>query len=93
MHLKLIVFCVVAVALVHAVSDGEWNSYKQKFGKQYNSPEDDALHRSIYDKNVQDINAHNQRFKAGQETWEKGINKFTDMTEEEKQSSFGLLRE
>ncbi|XP_023020969.1 cathepsin L-like proteinase [Leptinotarsa decemlineata] len=90
MHLKLVVFCIVAVALVHAVSDEEWNSYKQKFNKKYNTPQDDALHRSIYEKNVQKIDAHNQRFKAGQETWEMGINQFTDMTEEESKKSFGL---
>ncbi|XP_023020967.1 protein CTLA-2-alpha [Leptinotarsa decemlineata] len=90
MHIKLIVFCVVAIAFAHAVSDGEWNSYKQKFNKHYNTPQDDALHRSIYEKNVQEINAHNQRYKAGQESWEKGVNQFTDMTEEESKRSRGF---
>ncbi|XP_074038542.1 cathepsin L-like proteinase [Leptinotarsa decemlineata] len=90
MHLKLIVFCVVAVTLAHAVTDEEWNDFKQKFYKHYDSPEEDALHRSIYEKKLQDINEHNQRFKAKLESWQKAVNQFADLTEEESKWSRGF---
>ena len=42
-----------------------------------------ARRASIFAANVAKIVAHNERYNRGEETFSKGINQFTDMTERE----------
>jgi Cathepsin propeptide inhibitor domain (I29) len=62
-----------------------------KFSKKYDQVED-AKRFDIFKKKVQEFEAHNEKFKKGEVTWEAGVNQFTDQTEEEaKNRNFGLL--
>ncbi|KAG5868793.1 hypothetical protein JTB14_001702 [Gonioctena quinquepunctata] len=95
MHLKLLVFCAVAIIVVQTSplpSAEDWNSFKVSYNKRYSSPEDEALHRSIYERNIQAINEHNSKYQRGEVTWKMGVNQFTDMTDEERNRYLGLRR-
>jgi len=45
--------------------------------------------RSIFEATVRDIVAHNSK---GQKTWEKGINAFSEMTEEEFMEYYTIVK-
>ncbi|KAM8713466.1 hypothetical protein ACLKA7_013734 [Drosophila subpalustris] len=60
-----------------------WNSYKMDFDKFYESESEERLRRQIFEDNKDVIEAHNQRWLAGDESYEMGVNQFTDMLDEE----------
>jgi C1A family cysteine protease len=63
----------------------QWESYKQQYGKVYNGDED-AEHEATFNKNLEEIAAHNA---AGMD-WQEGINQFTDLTQEQYRVAAGL---
>uniref|UniRef100_A0A3B3QG48 Cystein proteinase inhibitor protein salarin n=1 Tax=Paramormyrops kingsleyae TaxID=1676925 RepID=A0A3B3QG48_9TELE len=62
--------------------DSEWESWKTVYEKQYNSREEGSR-RSIWEKNMRLIDAHNQEYKQGIHSYELGMNSLGDMTSEE----------
>uniref|UniRef100_T1K757 Uncharacterized protein n=1 Tax=Tetranychus urticae TaxID=32264 RepID=T1K757_TETUR len=54
-----------------------------KYGKSYESVEEETYRRSIFAKKMEAIKAHNGRAVNGEVTYRKGINKFSDLTTEE----------
>ncbi|KAH8394823.1 hypothetical protein KR222_006854, partial [Zaprionus bogoriensis] len=64
-------------------ADSEWQSFKVNYQKIYNSPALDKLRRSIFLSNKRIIEAHNERWAQGDESFEMGINQFTDMLDGE----------
>jgi hypothetical protein len=66
-------------------SQSQWESYKQEFGKVYNGDED-AAHRATFEQNLAEIEAHN----AQGLSWTEGINRWTDLTQEEYRVAAGL---
>ena len=69
-------------------SHSQFASFKQKFGKIYSSPEEEAYRLSIFSARLLRIDDHNSKNLS----WRKGINQFSDMTFEEFESFF-LLKE
>ncbi|XP_072561499.1 cathepsin K-like [Paramormyrops kingsleyae] len=63
--------------------DSEWESWKTVYEKQYNSREEEGSRRSIWEKNMRLIDAHNQEYKQGIHSYELGMNSLGDMTSEE----------
>lgn len=61
----------------------EWTTFKNTFEKSYNSSEEEFRRLIIYQNNVKEIEEHNKKFKEGKVTFTKGINQFTDWTNEE----------
>lgn len=70
------------------ISDKEWEAYKRKYNKIYDS-EEDCSRREIYSENKKRIEKHNELYKAGMESYAKGINQFTDMFAREVPKGYG----
>lgn len=49
----------------------------------YTDVKEEALRKKVFLKNLQAINEHNAAFDRGESTFREGVNKWTDMTEEE----------
>jgi tRNA-dihydrouridine synthase len=60
----------------------EYIEYMKKFGKEYATREEEDAHFKIYCQNVAKIEAHNKTNSA----YKQGINKFTDLNEQEFQN-------
>ena len=67
-------------------SDTAFSKYLSKHGKSYATKEEYVLRRTLYEKAVIDMNAHNT---VEGQTWIKAINQFSDMTPEERELMFG----
>nr|XP_023021654.1 trophozoite cysteine proteinase [Leptinotarsa decemlineata] len=85
MHLRILVFlCVVAFAMAQLLSDEEeWNKFKSKHEKSYESSSEEARRFEIFKENLKKIREHNKRYDAGKESYYQGVNQFTDLTPEE----------
>ncbi|XP_055390196.1 protein CTLA-2-alpha-like [Condylostylus longicornis] len=84
----LFVFCLITLFVVVVrsestdVTDEEWENFKIKFEKKYNS-EEDARRRKIYEATKIDVIKHNKRYDAGEVSYTQGINQFADLKPEE----------
>jgi len=80
---------ILACLLVVAVSGsplGEQEaflSFKAEHGKTYKNQVEEITRFNIFTKNVREIEEHNALFKQGHVSYEKGINQFSDLTQEE----------
>lgn len=59
--------------------DYEWETYKYDFNKEYSDETLEEIRKSIFKDNMKAINEHNIRFAEGNESYEMGVNEFTDM--------------
>jgi cathepsin L len=73
---------MTALLSVAASSDVPFAQYVKEFQKDY-SAEEYQLRETIYNLRVEAIRGHNDRFDAGMVSYSMGINKFTDMNEDE----------
>merc|ERR1712048_1056800 len=63
----------------------QWSPYKQEWNKVYNGDEDQA-HKATFEQNLAEIEAHN----AQGLSWTEGINRWTDLTQDEYRVAAGL---
>jgi len=74
----------VLLTVVNALSDHkDWMSFKKTYNKIYKNIDEEQHRLKIYKNNVKTISEHNVKYKQGEYPYYMGINKFTDMTEEE----------
>jgi cathepsin L len=66
-----------------------FEQYLVDFGKSYETAEEYALHQNLFNQRVQEVIEHN----AKGDSWKKGVNQFTDMTEKEMSQFFGVSAE
>jgi len=57
-------------------------AYAASWGKSYNGDEY-SMREGIYNGKIAEFEEHNARYDAGEETWFKAVNQFTDWTDEE----------
>ena len=77
--MKTIFFVLFAVAFSISLRDSEFSAFKAEYGKHYSSPEEQRYRMSVFNMNLNKIEAHN----AKKLPWTMGVNKFADITEEE----------
>ncbi|XP_046576336.1 procathepsin L-like [Haliotis rubra] len=77
----LLVAVAVAAPLDHAL-DGEWEIFKQTYGKVY-STDDVVIRRLIWERSLQFIQQHNLEADRGLHSYRLGVNEYADMTSEE----------
>ncbi|XP_076136159.1 cathepsin K-like [Alosa pseudoharengus] len=81
------VLLVVGSVLVHATHnpalDAAWEDWKSTHQREYFILGEEAIRRSIWEKNMQLIEAHNQEYELGIHSYELGMNHLGDMTREE----------
>lgn len=64
---------------------------KAKFDKKYEGDEE-SMRFEIYKKSLAEVEEHNKKFEAGLETYAKGMNNFSDWTEEESNNLHGVIQ-
>ncbi|XP_062394838.1 cathepsin K-like [Sardina pilchardus] len=81
------VLLVVGSVLVHATHnpalDTAWEDWKSTHQREYFILGEEAIRRTIWEKNMQLIEAHNQEYELGIHSYELGMNHLGDMTREE----------
>jgi len=79
-----ILFAILAFSLARAAPTSDvWELFKAVHDKTYETEAEDLLRKEIFLNNVQNIEEHNQRFEAGEESFKQGINHFADWTASE----------
>ncbi|XP_062136114.1 procathepsin L-like [Drosophila sulfurigaster albostrigata] len=86
--MKAVILVLVLVTVVHATSlkdilKDEFNAFKLKHHKIYKDASEELKRIQIFVENKKLIDSHNKRYVAGEESYEMGVNKFSDMTPEE----------
>jgi cathepsin L len=60
-----------------------FEEFTTRFNKNYADETEHNFRRSLYEKNLALIDAHNKRYEAGETSYKKGVNQFTDMSVKE----------
>jgi len=77
-----VLLCLVAVSLADPVPNLEdYQVYLRYFNKDVETRSD--ISEIVFNENIAEIKAHNEKFHAREVPYSKGINQFTDMTERE----------
>ncbi|KAJ3648359.1 hypothetical protein Zmor_020169 [Zophobas morio] len=61
----------------------KWEEFKKLHGKLFTNQEEEYIRRHIFQKKLRKIEKHNDRYRRGLETYEIGLNQFSDYTGEE----------
>ena len=87
MKVLLAVFALVAVSQARQSRVQQFNDFKEKYQKKYNSIDEEVKRFNIFKTNVEQIEFHNSQ----RSSYSRAINAFTDLTEEEfKANHLGL---
>ncbi|XP_060654484.1 cathepsin L-like [Drosophila nasuta] len=89
--MKTLILFVALVGYAQAlfysdVLEEEWNRFQIDYTKFYETEDEALLRRLIFEDNKRRIDKHNRRFMAGLESYEMGVNQFTDLLPKEFQS-------
>ncbi|XDV40401.1 hypothetical protein PO909_009493 [Leuciscus waleckii] len=79
----LVVWCGLAHTLDNLSLDEAWESWKITHRREYNGLDEESIRRTIWEKNMLLIEAHNKEYELGIHTYNLGMNHFGDMTLEE----------
>jgi len=81
--LLIALVAVEATPLSGSAYLARWNQFKQKYGKSYATAEEETTRFNIFIENQRYIDQHNEQFNAGKSTYKLGMNKFSDLTNQE----------
>lgn len=73
-------------------STAKWNDFKKKYDKVYRNPSEESHRRKIYEMSLAEIEEHNKKYAAGEVTWQKGIDAFSDLTDDEFMDRMAMKR-
>jgi len=76
------VLALVATSLADT-NDKEWEDFKANNKKSFADSKQENTRKQIFIANIKDIEQHNAKYAKGEVSYEKGINKFSDLTYEE----------
>ncbi|XP_045616611.1 digestive cysteine proteinase 1 [Procambarus clarkii] len=79
MKVVALLLCGLAVAAAHPT----WEEFKTTHGRKYVDAEEEQYRRSVFDRNLQYVKEHNEKFEKGESTFNLAMNQFGDMTNEE----------
>ncbi|RZB45739.1 Peptidase C1 and/or Inhibitor I29 domain containing protein [Asbolus verrucosus] len=89
MKLLIILFVTIYACqalLTQPTVSETWNNFKRSHRRRFSNSREERFRKTVFQKKLQQIEDHNERFKLGMETYEIGVNEFTDYTEEEMMS-------
>jgi len=86
--MKAVIVVLALVGFVQAtipkdVLKAEFRSFRDKHARIYKDIGEELRRMQIFKDNMEVIENHNKRFAAGEETYEMGVNEFTDMSPSE----------
>lgn len=84
---SIVVIVIVVVAAVMA-DQAAWNAFKQMYGKKYKNAAEEQARMKMFMENKQEMERHNKLFKNKTVSYEKGLNKFSDMSNDEFYSKY-----
>ena len=85
--LGLLSMLKIALLFTFAVaSSPEWNDWKKQQSRTYASEAEENLRRQVFETNFGKIGKHNDLFAKGLLPYAMTVNKFSDWTEEERES-------
>lgn len=67
----------------NAALNGEWEAYKTKYARNYDTAEEESLRRIIWEDNLKYVQTHNLQADRGVHTFWLGMNEYADMTIDE----------
>lgn len=83
----LVLGCIASIALAsityREVVTEEWNEFKEKYNKSYPNQTEDNYRFKIFLETKHKIARHNRRQANGQHSYTLGLNKYSDMTQQE----------
>lgn len=85
--LFLLSCCVFATAVAADTDFGEWDTFKQRFGRRFGSASEDAARFAVFRANLRAAEA----LSASSQGARWGVTKFMDLTPAEFSASHGLL--
>ncbi|XP_072399508.1 cathepsin L-like proteinase [Diabrotica undecimpunctata] len=85
MKVFIFISCIIVVITAEPDDYEQWISFKAKFGRYYGAAED-KFRFQIFQKRLRGIEEHNAKYERGEIQWRKGINQFTDWTDEQFES-------
>ena len=81
----LLVLLAPCLALHRLTREEQFERFKQKFGKEYNSGAEERLRFDVFSANVAAVESHNA---ARTSSYTRGINQWSDLTQEEWEAAF-----
>ncbi|XP_030371985.1 cathepsin L-like [Scaptodrosophila lebanonensis] len=73
----------LAVKSEESLLQGEWKEFKLDHGKTYSTEAEEEFRLEVFKNNKRIIDDHNKRWAAGEESYEMGLNEFSDLLPEE----------
>eukprot|EP00043_Microstomoeca_roanoka_P006279 m.61649 g.61649 ORF g.61649 m.61649 type:complete len:340 (-) comp13351_c0_seq1:419-1438(-) len=83
MKSAIVLACVLLALLPAALATSDFDQFKSKFNKTYESAEEEARRAVIFAENLAFIARHNAEAAKGLHTYTLGVNQFADLTNEE----------
>ena len=75
---------LLATFIAVSFAQPDWSSHKKQFGLNFRSVGEEQYRQVVYSKNINAINAHNQRAASDKSvSYTRGVNQFTHLTYEE----------
>lgn len=75
-------FGIVCITPVTA-DQAAWNSFKLRYNKRYKNASEERMRMKNFMDNLKEINEHNELFRAGKSLYQRGLNEFSDMSQDE----------
>ena len=69
-----------------------WTAWKIFHQKEYGSAAEENYRREIFERNKRQIDEHNRLYEEGKESYSKGLNNFSDWTQEEFLNNLGFFK-
>jgi len=76
-------------ATVSNLAGYSFSDFEVEFEKQYSSQQERSERQTMFERELEIVQAHNAKFAAGEVSWWATVNKFSDMTEAELSSMNG----
>jgi C1A family cysteine protease len=86
--MKILVVLLVSLytcqaGLPESLISEQWTNFKNSHRRRFMNPVEEVFRKRIFQKKLQEVENHNERYRQGLETYELGVNQFSDYTEEE----------
>ncbi|KAL7732356.1 hypothetical protein ACLKA6_004340 [Drosophila palustris] len=75
----VLIGCAQSIITYQDVLNDEFEIFKLEHEKTYDNDYEEQLRKQIFKDNKELIDKHNERYAAGEETYEMGVNQFTDL--------------
>ncbi|CAG9759479.1 unnamed protein product [Ceutorhynchus assimilis] len=89
--MKIIFYLLCGCLLASAIlsDEEEWKKFKDANRKIYKTNNEESHRYQIFKDNLHKIREHNEMYEKGESSFKMGLNKFSDLTDEEFKAIYG----